>query len=151
MLKALQSFFNSAPAVEQTKQYHAEGLSDEAFLSLILMTEISLADGVLSNEERDYLLADLKNEYQLDGEAAENAVNKAVEAVKEAASLHDFTAPLKALEYGEKVQLLESLWAVAYTDNELDPHEEAMLRKLSDLLYISHADYIKAKLSVTGH
>ena len=43
MLKALQSFFNVAPAAEQTKQYHAEGLSDEAFLSLILMTEISLA------------------------------------------------------------------------------------------------------------
>lgn len=102
MLKALQSFFNSAPAVEQTKQYHAEGLSDEAFLSLILMTEISLADGVLSNEERDYLLADLKNEYQLDGEAAENAVNKAAEAVKEAASLHDFTAPLKRSNTAKK-------------------------------------------------
>lgn len=151
MLKALQSFFNVAPAAEQTKQFHAEGLSDNAFLSLILMTEISLADGTLSPEERNYLLADLKNEYQLDDETAENAIEKAINAVKEAASLHDFTAPLKALEYSEKVQLLETLWAVAYTDNELDPHEEAMLRKLADLLYINHADYIKAKLSVTGH
>ncbi|ATZ72665.1 TerB family tellurite resistance protein [Idiomarina sp. X4] len=151
MLKALQSFFNVAPAAEQTKQFHAEGLSDNTFLSLILMTEISLADGTLSPEERNYLLADLKNEYQLDDETAENAIEKAINAVKEAASLHDFTAPLKALEYSEKVQLLETLWAVAYTDNELDPHEEAMLRKLADLLYINHADYIKAKLSVTGH
>ncbi|ASG66388.1 hypothetical protein CEW91_09680 [Idiomarina piscisalsi] len=151
MLKTLQSFFNVAPTIEQTKQFHAEGLSDDAFLSLILMTEISLADGTLSPEERNYLLADLKNEYQLEGDAAENAIEKAVEAVREAASLHDFTAPLKALEYSEKVQLLETLWAVAYTDNELDPHEEAMLRKLADLLYINHADYIKAKLSVTGH
>lgn len=151
MLKALQNFFNVAPTVEKTKQFHAEGLSGDAFLSLILMTEISLADGTLSSEERNYLLADLKNEYQLEGDAAENAIEKAIDAVREAASLHDFTAPLKALEYSEKVQLLETLWAVAYTDNELDPHEEAMLRKLADLLYINHADYIKAKLSVTGH
>lgn len=147
MLKALQSFFNIAPAVEETQQYQAEGLSSEAFLSLVLMTEISLADGVLSAEERNYLLSELQRDYQLDSNTATNAIDKAIDTVKEAASLHDFTAPLKELEYSEKVALLKSLWAVAYSDNTLDPYEEAMLRKLADLLYIDHADYIKAKLS----
>jgi uncharacterized tellurite resistance protein B-like protein len=40
------------------------------------------------------------------------------------------------------------LWSVAYADDKLDRYEEYYVRKIADLLYISHSDYIKAKLSV---
>jgi len=102
----------------------------------------------LSDEERQHLLHELEHEYDITDEQAENAIRKAVKTVKEAASLYEFTAQLKALAYEKRVELLESLWVVAYADGELDPYEESMLRKLADLLYISHADYIRTKLKV---
>ncbi|MCK7459196.1 tellurite resistance TerB family protein [Idiomarina aminovorans] len=150
MLKALQNFFQQNPTTaEQATLHQVEGLTNNAFLSLVLMTEISLADGKLSDEEHDHLLHELENEYDITDNQAENAIKEAVGAVREATSLHDFTAQLKALRYEQRVELLETLWVVAYADNKLDPHEESMLRKLADLLYISHADYIRAKLNVT--
>ena len=148
MLKALQNFFQNNTAAEQASLDKADGMTDDAFLSLVLMTEISLADGKLSDEERQHLLHELEHEYDIKDEQAENAIEKAVKAVKEAASLYEFTAQLKALSYEKRVELLESLWVVAYADGELDPYEESMLRKLADLLYISHADYIRTKLTI---
>lgn len=148
MLKALQNFFQQTTPAEQANMHQVEGLSNDAFLSLVLMTEISLADGELSDEEREHLLDELEREYDITGVQADNAIKEAVQAVQEASSLHDFTAQLKAISYEQRVELLENLWAVAYADNTLDPHEESMLRKLADLLYISHADYIRSKLRV---
>ncbi|MCP1338502.1 TerB family tellurite resistance protein [Idiomarina sp. M1R2S28] len=148
MLKALQNFFQNNTAAEQASLDKADGMTDNAFLSLVLMTEISLADGKLSDEERQHLLHELEHEYGITDEQAENAIRKAVKTVKEAASLYEFTAQLKALAYEKRVELLESLWVVAYADDELDPYEESMLRKLADLLYIGHADYIRTKLKV---
>jgi len=40
------------------------------------------------------------------------------------------------------------LWAVAYADDELDRYEEYYMRKIADLLHVSHSDYIKTKLRV---
>jgi uncharacterized tellurite resistance protein B-like protein len=148
MLKALQNFFQQTAPAEQANMHQVEGLSNDAFLSLVLMTEISLADGELSDDEREHLLDELEHEYGITDEQADNAIKEAVQAVQEASSLHDFTAQLKAINYEQRVELLENLWAVAYADSTLDPHEESMLRKLADLLYISHADYIRTKLRV---
>ena len=69
---------------------------------------------------------------------------------QDATSLHQFTAQLKQLSYEARLTLLDSLWQQAYADGVLDPNEEAMLRKIADLLFIRHSDYIQAKLAVCG-
>ena len=150
MLKKLQQLMQQSLTPQQQPSLQPiDNLSAEQGLSLILMTEIALADGEFSTEEEKHLLDELSDDYQLTGPQAETALKQAVSEVKEAASLQHFTSPLKDLDYQTKVDLLENLWRLAYADNKLDPHEESMLRKLSDLLYISHADYIKTKLRVT--
>jgi hypothetical protein len=45
----------------------------------------------------------------------------------------------------QKVQVVEYLWQVAYADGHLDAHEQHFMRKIADLLYVSHADYVGAK------
>jgi uncharacterized tellurite resistance protein B-like protein len=37
------------------------------------------------------------------------------------------------------------LWRVAYADGRVDPHEDALVRKVADLLYLPQAAYVKAK------
>lgn len=45
----------------------------------------------------------------------------------------------------QKVQFVEHLWRVAYADGDIDMYEDQLVRKLSDLLYVAHADFILAK------
>jgi len=46
------------------------------------------------------------------------------------------------------VELLENLWRVAFADNEVDRYEEHMIRKVADLIYVNHSDFIRSKLKV---
>ena len=47
-----------------------------------------------------------------------------------------------------KAQFIERLWRVAMADGEIDMYEEQLVRKLADLLYVPHADFILAKRRV---
>lgn len=64
------------------------------------------------------------------------------------ASLYEFTDQLRDLEHQQRFELIQSMWQVAYADHHLDPIEEAIIRKVAELLYVNHNDFIRAKLSV---
>ena len=49
--------------------------------------------------------------------------------------------------YEQKCQLITSMWSIAHSDNHVDPHEDHIIRKISDLLYVSHQDFIHGKIS----
>jgi uncharacterized tellurite resistance protein B-like protein len=45
----------------------------------------------------------------------------------------------------QKVRFIEELWRVAMADGEIDIYEEHLVRKLAELAYVAHADFILAK------
>ena len=45
----------------------------------------------------------------------------------------------------KRYQLLVLLWKVAYADGRVDKYEEYYVRKISDLLYMDQAEFIRAK------
>lgn len=49
----------------------------------------------------------------------------------------------------EKYLLIKSLWEVAAEDGRIDKYEDYVIRKVSDLIYLPHSDFIRAKLEVT--
>ena len=46
----------------------------------------------------------------------------------------------------EKIALVEHLWQVAYADQTLCRCEEHLVRKLAQLLYIPHSQFVAARL-----
>ena len=46
----------------------------------------------------------------------------------------------------QKRDILTSLWHLAMSDANLDAHEEHLIRKISDLMYLSHSDFIQTKM-----
>ena len=50
----------------------------------------------------------------------------------------NFDAPRKA-------GFIEQLWRVAMVDGDIDMYEDHLVRKLADLLHVSHSDFILAK------
>jgi uncharacterized tellurite resistance protein B-like protein len=50
----------------------------------------------------------------------------------------------------QKVRFIERLWRIAAADGGIDMYEDQLVRKLADLLYVEHADFILAKRRVQG-
>jgi uncharacterized tellurite resistance protein B-like protein len=50
------------------------------------------------------------------------------------------------LELPDKVRIIEYLWQVVYADGKISAQENHLMRRLVDLLHISHGDNIAAKM-----
>jgi uncharacterized tellurite resistance protein B-like protein len=136
----------AAPAVSSTPF----GLNETELACVSLMLMVAHADFSSSNAEQALATEYVKREFSLNDADASSVVAMADKQANEAISLHQFTARLKQLSYDARLTLLDNLWQQAYADGVLDPNEEAMLRKIADLLFIRHSDYIQAKLAVCG-
>jgi uncharacterized tellurite resistance protein B-like protein len=136
-----------APAAAGQNRY---GLNDAELACVSLMLMVAHADFAGSDAELALAQQYVKREFSLTDADAKAVVALAEKQATEAISLHEFTAQLKQLSYDARLTLLDSLWQQAYADGVLDPNEEAMLRKIADLLFIRHSDYIQAKLAVCG-
>lgn len=112
----------------------------------VLMIEISLADSSIDSEELAVIKTVLINHFNIDAGQADELIDLARKEVDLAVSLHDFTRLLNEnLEAPEKIRVIEALWKVAFADAVLDKYEEYYIRKIADLLYVSHKDYIRTK------
>ena len=72
-----------------------------------------------------------------------------MESREEYTSAHAFIRLLNEdLDQDAKLQLLSGLWRVAFADRILDKYEEQRIRKITDWLYLSHADFIRIKYKI---
>ena len=63
--------------------------------------------------------------------------------------LYEFTKLINdSYDYEQKVELIENMWRIAFSDKRLDKYEDHLIRKVSELIYVSHSDFIKTKLKV---
>jgi len=116
-----------------------------------LLIEIAFADKNFDEREKESLKESLLKSYAIDVETINEIINDAEKTVEESTSLYEYTRIVNdEFEYPQKLNLLENLWKVAYADETLDKYEEHLLRKISDLIHISHSDYINVKLKVRG-
>ena len=116
-----------------------------------LLVEIAFADKDFDEREKESLKESLLKSYAIDIETINEIINDAEKTVNESTSLYEYTRTVNdEFEYPQKLNLLENLWKVAYADETLDKYEEHLLRRISDLIHISHSDYINVKLKVRG-
>ena len=116
-----------------------------------LLVEIAFADKDFDEREKESLKQSLLKSYAIDIQTINEIINDAEKTVEESTSLYEYTRTVNdEFEYPQKLNLLENLWKVAYADETLDKYEEHLLRKISDLIHISHSDYINIKLRVRG-
>ena len=64
-----------------------------------------------------------------------------------ATSLYPFTGLINQhFSPEQKAQVVEALWRVAYADGTLDKYEEHLVRKVAELIHVSHSTFIRTKL-----
>lgn len=140
---SLQKFFQPSPE---------QGPPDEQTQRLAvtqLLLEIARADLKSDATEIATIRKHLAQAYSLDDAALDALMQAAGERVGAAVSLYDTVEVInRRLDADGKAKLVRALWQVAYADGHLDPYEEAMLRRLADLLYVSHDTFIQEKLKI---
>lgn len=146
MLSAIKSFF-------ETNMLQVEGKdSTEHSLKLAtaaLMVEMMRMDDHIHEDEETAMMTLVKEKFQLTDDETDELISLAKSELKNSTDYFQFTSLInKQFSYAEKTHIIELLWQLAYADNVLNKDEEYLVRKISELIYVSHSDFIAAKLKV---
>ena len=105
-----------------------------------LLVEIAFADKDFDETEKQALKQALIQTYDISESEIQEIIEDAETMVDESTSLYGYTRIVNdEFGYEDKLNLLKNLWKVAYADGYLDKYEEHIIRKISDLIHISHS------------
>lgn len=112
----------------------------------VLLVEVTRADFSVERAERERMRQLLEAQFEL-GAAELDAVLEEAEAdADRLVSIQHLTRLLNEhYEHAMKVRIVEMMWQVVYADGEKDHYEEHLLRRVAELLYLSHAEFIQAR------
>jgi uncharacterized tellurite resistance protein B-like protein len=114
-----------------------------------LLVETARADFAQDGAEETTLAQLLIDTLALSRQEIDELIVLANDAADEATSLYEFTRVINDhYSAQQKLQLIESMWRVAYADGNLDKYEEHLIRRVAELTYVAHEDYIGCKLKV---
>jgi len=146
--------------IEKFKQFFEKHLSPPAgdeevgedrlhLATAALLVEMSRADGTVQEDEQAAIARALRKAFGIDDEKIAELIQLAESEIADSTCYHQFTSLINNnFSKQQKAQVVEMLWEVAYADAEMEKYEEHLLRRLSDLLYVPHAEFIQSKLRV---
>ena len=106
-----------------------------------LMIEAANTDGSIDKIEIQKINKILIDTFKEKPDDVEKSLNKAIQNSDNSKSLYYYTSKLnKEYTYEKKLLLIETLWEIILSDNEIHDYETSLLRRLSGLLYISDID-----------
>ena len=144
MLRKLAAFFDSTLAREADDPAAREHALRVA--TALLLIEVAKADYAEDLAEDASVLDSLKQFFALDDAAAALLVEEARSTADRAVELREFTRRLhEQLSVAEKQRVVEMLWQVALADRRLDKHEDHLVRRIAELLYVPHSDLIRIR------
>ncbi len=142
-LKILDGFVSSTDTIVEED---IQSFDEMTLATCVLLIEVSLSDDSYDDEEKDKIIGILKSKYSLDDAQINVLLELADKKNKEMISLYDWTSKINEIyTYEQKKELIKSLWDVAFADGRIDKYEDHTIRKIADLIYVKHEDFMKAK------
>lgn len=150
MLQRIKDFFDErlspGAATADEDSEHRLRLATAA-----LLIEMVYMDGELRPEQCEAVKSEVLEQFDLDGEEASKLLELAEAERADATDYFQFTSLVnKNYAQEQKMSLVERLWRVAYSNKALHMHEEHLVRKIADLLYVPHSAFIAAKHRAGG-
>lgn len=144
MIRTLKELFASLAAPIQ-----AEPAAREHTLQLataVLLVEMMRADAQIDADERGTVIRALQAKFGLGADEVARLLELAQATADDAPDLFAFTSQLnRGFDLAQKVRMTEYLWQVAFADGHLSHHENQLMLKLGDLLYIPRGEFVAAK------
>ena len=143
MLNQIKLFFEQHLALSAPE----DALEDKLKIATAaLFLEMMTMDDKVAIEEQDLIQTLIQQNFSLTFEQSSSLLALAEQQRNEATDYFQFTSLInREFSQEQKVHLVESLWKIAFIDGVLDIHEEYLVRKIADLLHVSHTAFIMAK------
>jgi len=141
LLQSLKNIFaNDDKVNHQIKNKEIDILSG-------LMIEAANTDGRITQEELNKISFSLITVFKEDPKIVEESLTKAFDNKDNSKSLYFYTSKLnKTFSDEKKIILIEVLWEVILSDDEVHDFETNLIRRLAGLLYISDVECGNAKI-----
>ena len=149
MIESIKSFFEKNLTKKEEEEAPSSAMSRVDLTCAALLVEVMNSDHELDEREHQEFMAVLQQSYNIAESDLEELIQLAKDEAFEATSLYEFTKLINDnYDYEQKVELIENMWRIAFSDKRLDKYEDHLIRKVSELIYVSHSDFIKTKLKV---
>lgn len=145
MLKTLKDLFDDAlkPGMNLPSGAGEHSLQ---LATAVLLVEVMRADTDIGEAERDIAINALREKFDLAEDEVARLLELATTTAEEAYDYQRFTSEInRRCDMSRRIRIIEYMWQVALADGKLCAHENHLMRKVSDLLYIPHGDYVAAK------
>lgn len=150
MLTKIRTFFEQhlVPLGEDSREQSEHRLRLAVAALLLEMTRM---DEQVRPEECASVEGAVRDHFGLTLEESNELMELADAQRREATDYYQFTSLIND-HYGpeQRVQVIEHLWRIAYADQVLHHHEEHLVRKIAELLHVSHGAFIAAKHRAAG-
>ena len=141
MFERLKQLFRD----ELQREEQVEG-DELRFALAALLFEVVWADHEIDERELETLKRGLVEGFGIDPGEVEALAEQAKDHLEESTSIYPLTRlVIERSSEDERRELVTQLWQVALADDVLDKYEEYTIRKIADLLYLSHGDFIATK------
>ncbi|MCE8019181.1 TerB family tellurite resistance protein [Halomonas sp. MCCC 1A11036] len=148
MLDTIQRFFQQALAEPERSDDPAPTLE---LATAALLCEVMRADYHTDQVQLDALRQLLMRRFQLPAAAVEELMEMAREEVELSVDHYQFVSLIKQhYDYAQRCELVRMMWTLANADANHNALEEHRIRRLAELLHVSHSDFIRTKLQVQG-
>lgn len=142
MINRILAFFEDVSKQDnQSSNSHSIVLA-----SLALLIEVAKSDHDISPVELEEIVKLAINTFSIPESEQVTLITQAKEVANNSTSLYEYTSVVNE-HYSEKqkFELIFAMWQVAYADSRIDRYEEHLIRKIADLIYVPHVQFIEAK------
>ncbi len=117
--------------------------------TVVLFLEMIHADFEVLPEENRQLQRILSQQFQFSNNQIQTLLKQAESQRTNRQDIWLFTNSIKKhLSREQKLQLMENLWRLIFADDTVDKYEDSLIRKITTLIGLEHADMIQTKLKV---
>lgn len=132
------------------REQAADAVDDDRTLQLAtaaLLMEVASADYEISASERDTVRRLVEENYGVTADEAAEIAARAEQDSNHVTSLYPFTRMIMdECSMEDRVEIVNMLWQVTAADGIIDAHETHLVRKIAELLYVPHSEFIRTRL-----
>ena len=149
MFEAIKSFV--ADLASGDRPSSAFDADDYRVAAAALLLHAATIDGQMTDSEHDKLRSLLEQRFALDAATADQLIEQASAAEREAIDLYHFTRALnRSLDEAGRLRMIEMMWEMAYADGAASDFEENLIWRAADLLGVSSHERIALRRRVAA-
>ncbi len=125
-------------------------IDDDALAVISLLVEAANIDEVFEDKEKKIISTIIKKQFMIKNEdLINNTIDKVRQNLSDSGDLVSHTKKIKdTWSLQKRKEIIEMLWKVCLVDNNIDPYEDMLIRKIAGLLYVEAKDSNEAKQRV---